>query len=57
MVTYADKSSIMGHPHHHMNNVKIYHYTNLTFVSCESGRSQEAIRPKLKTFLSLHCWT
>ena len=33
-----------------------YHYTKLTFV-CESGRSREAVRPELKTFLFLHRWT
>ena len=24
---------------------------------CESGRSREAVRPELKTFLFLHRWT
>ena len=35
-----------------------YHYTNLT-VDCESvtGRSTEAIRPALKSFVSLQHWT
>ena len=32
--------------------------TNLTFVGdvCESRRSWEAIRPELKSYLSLHRW-
>ena len=39
-----------------------YHYTNLRFVSesvreSVTRRSTEAIRPALKQFLSLHCWT
>ena len=49
--------------------IYINHYTNLIIILIlhlsvrdvrdvrESGRSREAIRPELKTFVSLHSWT